>query len=276
MRFAFSLLLIALAAPLRGEGQEREGGAWQRTVPRSVRDDQPSITLELDALNMVRGSTLSFRPALFVRCLNDQLEAFVATGAVGTRSPDYRIAVRLRWNDGPPLDERWRRSTDYAVVFAPDAAVFVRQLLATPQLSFELRPENADPIVAQFNGEGLDAHLPVLQSRCRGFTPARSGGATDTVYVESQVDERAQLRAIPAAEYPPLLRRAGIQGSVVVEAVVDTIGRVVPGSLRVISSANAGFDEPAMHAVERAVFRPARLQGRPVRTRVKLTLKFGG
>jgi len=272
MRSKLALILAALVLPLRGEGQERQGGAWQLTTSRSAAPDQPSVTLELDALNVVRAAVVTFRPALYLRCLNDKLEAFVATGATGTRNSDYRMIVHLRWGDRPPAEETWSRSTDYSVVFAPDPVAFLRQLLATPDMTFEVRPDNADPFVARFDGAGLGAYLATLQTRCPS-APARGAGF-DSVYAETQVDEKAELISMPDPEYPPLLRRAGIRGSVSVQAVVDTLGRVVPGSLRVISSANAALDEPALKAVGQSIFRPARVQGHAVRTRLRVPVKF--
>lgn len=267
MRWKVAFVLVALGPPLPAEGQAREGGAWHLIAPRSVVADEPSITLELDALNMVRGAVVAFRPALYLRCVNEQLEAFVAIGAVPDRDADYRTRVRLRWADRPPLEEAWRRSTDYAAVFAPDPAAFIQQLLATPAVVFEFRPNDADPIVAQFNGAGLDAHLPTLQSKC-------SGAAVDDVYGETEVDDRAELLSMPDAEYPRLLRRVGIGGTVIVQAVIDTLGRVVPRTLRVLSSPNAAFNAPARDAVEQAVFRPARVRGRRVRVRLQLAIEF--
>ena len=73
MRSKLALILAALVLPLRGEGQERQGGAWQLTTSRSAAPDQPSVTLELDALNVVRAAVVTFRPALYLRCLNDKL-----------------------------------------------------------------------------------------------------------------------------------------------------------------------------------------------------------
>ncbi|MGH7605973.1 MAG: energy transducer TonB, partial [Gemmatimonadales bacterium] len=256
----------------------RQGGAWQLT-PGSGRASQPSITLELDALDVVRGPIVAFRPALYVRCLDEKLEAFVATGAVRDRTSDYRAAVRLRWADRPPLDETWRRSTDYSAVFAPDAAAFIQQLLATPEVVFELRPEDADPISARFNGQGLDAHIPTLRSTCHGFTdpgaPAPARALTsDSVYGEAAVDEKPELLSLPEPEYPAMLRRAGVQGRVVVELVIDTRGRVEPGSPRVVSSPNPRFSESALKAIQRATFRPARIHGRPVRVRVRAPIEF--
>ena len=56
------LILLLLVVPARGEGQQpsdrspvRQGGAWVLTTSRAEIPDQASVTLELDALNVVRG-----------------------------------------------------------------------------------------------------------------------------------------------------------------------------------------------------------------------------
>ncbi len=53
----------------------------------------------------------------------------------------------------------------------------------------------------------------------------------------------------PAVPYPELLRQAHLEGRVVVRALVDTAGRVVPESVRVLASSHAGFDETVRRAV---------------------------
>ena len=162
MQSKLPFILLLLVVPTRGESQQpsdrppvRQGGAWVLTTSRAEIPDQPSVTLELDALNVVRGPIVDVRPALYLRCDNAKLEAFVVTGAVLDRDSDYRTTVRLRWADRPPVEEAWWRSTDYSAVFAPAPAAFIHQLISTPKLVLEFRPRDAAPIAAQFNGEDL-------------------------------------------------------------------------------------------------------------------------
>src|SRR6266571_3181063 len=74
--------------------------------------------------------------------------------------------------------------------------------------------------------------------------------------------------------YPALLKRVGIQGRVVIRAVIDTMGRVDPTSVRIIKSPNPGFDEPTKQWVLKALFRPARLHGQAVRVIVNLPFDY--
>src|SRR5207247_10879000 len=86
-------------------------------------------------------------------------------------------------------------------------------------------------------------------------------------------EPRARLSAPPPA-YPEPLRRAGIAGRVVVETVIDTLGRAEPRSLVVVESPNPGFATPARDYVLRALFRPGRMHGRAVRVLVRVPIEF--
>jgi len=59
-----------------------------------------------------------------------------------------------------------------------------------------------------------------------------------------------------------------------VSFVIDTLGRVEPGTLRVLRSPHAMFEAPAREAVLGCRFRPGRLQGRAVRVPVQLPVVF--
>lgn len=87
------------------------------------------------------------------------------------------------------------------------------------------------------------------------------------------VDEPPALLAGRAPSYPELLRAAGIAGRVVVEAVIDTLGRAEP-NVTVVESSHAGFESPALDYVRHAVFRPGRVHGRRVRVLIRLPVDF--
>lgn len=72
--------------------------------------------------------------------------------------------------------------------------------------------------------------------------------------------------------YPPLLRDAGVQGSVVVSMVVGADGLV--HAPRVVSASHDAFREPALAAAAAMRFRPARKDGRAVPVRLSLPIEF--
>lgn len=72
--------------------------------------------------------------------------------------------------------------------------------------------------------------------------------------------------------YPEMARRAGIEGRVHVQFVVDEQGR--PSEVRVIRGIGGGCDEAAVEAVRRARFTPGLQRGRPVKVRMSLPVTF--
>lgn len=108
-----------------------------------------------------------------------------------------------------------------------------------------------------------------------GPDPPVEGPADLTqVFIEAVVDEPPLSISFPQAEYPRMLLEARIEGSVVLEAVIDTLGHPEPGSIRVLSSTNRGFEAPARAAFGRALFRPGRVRGQKVRVLVRQPLRF--
>ncbi len=100
------------------------------------------------------------------------------------------------------------------------------------------------------------------------------GGGPGVLWAPELVQEAPTLLTAPVPAYPARLREAGIQGRVVLEAIVDTLGRVEPGSLRVVASDRDDFNAPAIAAIGAALFRPARVFGRPVRVLVRVPVAF--
>jgi protein TonB len=72
--------------------------------------------------------------------------------------------------------------------------------------------------------------------------------------------------------YTELARRAGVQGTVILEAVIDKKGRV--SNVRVLKGLPMGLDAEAVAAVKDWVFDPADMDGRPVAVYYTLTVHF--
>jgi TonB family protein len=115
-----------------------------------------------------------------------------------------------------------------------------------------------------------------------GAPPGWIGGDTGTVGVlvpaapfdARYVEEAPVLLAHPAPRYPEILRQALLGGRVLVEAVVDTSGRVEPASLRITASPHALFGDEARAVVLGSRYRPARVSGRAVRVRIVVPVTF--
>ena len=72
--------------------------------------------------------------------------------------------------------------------------------------------------------------------------------------------------------YSELARRAAIQGTVILEAVIDKEGRV--SNVRILKGLPMGLDTEAVAAVQDWIFEPAKLDGRPVSVYYTLTVNF--
>jgi protein TonB len=72
--------------------------------------------------------------------------------------------------------------------------------------------------------------------------------------------------------YSEQARRAGVQGMVIVEAVIDEQGNVT--NVRLVRGLPMALDQAAMQAVQQWRFKPALLNGRPVKVFYTLTVNF--
>ncbi len=130
-------------------------------------------------------------------------------------------------------------------------------------------PTNIPPINLQekfdpkdYSGSGVEGGIAA------GMVP------TGEVYAEALVDEKPSVLSGAPAPYPEMLKQAGIQGRVLVQAVIDTMGRAEPGSVRIIQSPNALFDQGSKNYVSHALFRPARVRGHAVRVLIQIPIDY--
>ncbi len=67
-------------------------------------------------------------------------------------------------------------------------------------------------------------------------------------------------------------RRAGVQGTVVVEAIIDEEGRAT--DVRILRGLPLGLDRAAVEAIQQVIFKPAMMGKRPVKVYFTLTVNF--
>lgn len=94
------------------------------------------------------------------------------------------------------------------------------------------------------------------------------------VFMEGQVDDIPTVMTPGPMRYPEVLKAAGISGSVVVQFIVDTLGRVDPGSIKVISTPHPAFVNAAKELVTKTVFRPGKMRGQSVAVLVQMPIRF--
>ena len=73
-------------------------------------------------------------------------------------------------------------------------------------------------------------------------------------------------------QYPEIARKAGVEGRVIVQFVVDENGSVQDP--QVVRGIGAGCDEEAVRAVRQAKFNPGMQRGKPVKVKMSLPITF--
>lgn len=94
----------------------------------------------------------------------------------------------------------------------------------------------------------------------------------EKVYEFYNVEIKPQVIKRVEPEYPELARKAGIEGRVIVMAIVDTAGNVV--DVQVLQSTNPIFNEPALAAARQFKFKPGYQRDKPVKVRVAIPFHF--
>jgi protein TonB len=94
--------------------------------------------------------------------------------------------------------------------------------------------------------------------------------ADDTVY--TKVDVNPVPVRTPPPDYPESMKRQGISGVVAVAIVIDETGVVT--SAAVAKSTQSDFEAPALAAVKKWKFKPAKKDGTPVKIKVTVPIRF--
>jgi TonB family protein len=103
---------------------------------------------------------------------------------------------------------------------------------------------------------------------------AQAAQHADTVYFEFQVETPVEPLPGPRPVYPPALSAAHITGNVLVQFVVDTLGRPEVETFKVLSTTNAPFADAVRDVLPTMRFRPASIHRRLVRQLVQQPFVF--
>jgi protein TonB len=92
------------------------------------------------------------------------------------------------------------------------------------------------------------------------------------VFNQGTVDRNAEMKGRIEVEYPSSAKRAGIEGRVILQFVVDESGR--PQAIEVLRSPSDMLSEAAVDALEKKSFKPAMQNGQPVKMRMSQPVTF--
>lgn len=90
-------------------------------------------------------------------------------------------------------------------------------------------------------------------------------------FAQSKAEPPVPVRTVPP-DYPPDLRRDGVSGLVMVKCTIDENGNVVDPQVE--KSSNPSFEKPAVEALKKWKFKPAKQDGAPVAIKVSIPIKF--
>lgn len=96
-------------------------------------------------------------------------------------------------------------------------------------------------------------------------------GVATPAFAQTKTEPPVPVRTVPP-EYPDELRREGVSGLVMVKCSIDQQGNVV--ETEVEKSSNPAFEKPAVAAVKKWKFKPAKQDGNPVAIKVSIPIKF--
>ncbi len=134
------------------------------------------------------------------------------------------------------------------------------QLAETPQSI----PLSADLEVAMGAGGALAGFGEVHA--------ATSAAAQEEAFDVADLEKRPEAISQVAPTYPQELRKAKIEGMVTILFVLDEKGRVEEP--RVENASRPEFEKPALEAIRKWRFSPGLKDGQPVRTYIRIPMRF--
>jgi protein TonB len=132
------------------------------------------------------------------------------------------------------------------------------------------------------NYQGTDPDAPARPGDPNANGHSENGTTTGTPDPLPPVDSAPQLltaemsRPVPLRpilpRYTEPARRAGMQGTVIVEAIIDEKGNAT--NVRILRGLPMGLDRAAVEAIQQTQFKPAMIGSRPVKVYFTLTVNF--
>ena len=145
-----------------------------------------------------------------------------------------------------------------------------RSEVATPSLPDPLSPPALDAFTQPVQAPDPAPPDAVMVRIPVDFVPGSR--PHERVFDPSSLDQLPNPTARSAPVYPFQLKRVGVEGTVVVDFVVDANGAVERAYA--VSSTNPGFEAAAVQGVGKWKFRPGRKNGRAVSTHMQVPIVF--
>ena len=176
-------------------------------------------------------------------------------------------------------------TSDNQIVIQQQEEIFIEEIIQTKQeLKAPAPPRPSEPIEVP-NDEILEDEILEIDAELDFDEPMDIPVPPKPIQQQDDVEEEIFvvvenppffIGGIAAVQshisYPPLALKAGIEGRVIVQFVIDKTGKVLDP--KVIRGIGGGCDEEAVLAVLKAKFQPGLQRGRPVSVRYTLPITF--
>jgi protein TonB len=144
------------------------------------------------------------------------------------------------------------------------------QIVDPPSVGSSGGDSGRPPSTAFGIGGHGDSEISDLFNFRRSISPSITPSPVKRWRVSGGVEQGLLIQDVKPI-YPALARRAGVQGAVVLQAVIGKDGRIE--NLRVVSG-NPLLVKAAMEAVKQWRYRPYLLNGEPVEVETQVTINF--
>ena len=180
----------------------------------------------------------------------------------------------------------WSPNSDFEITMQEQEQIKMEEVKQTQQVEQPPPPpkppvpvEVPDDEVLEDEALNLDAFLD-LDAPIRDAPPPPPPAEEEVeeepeifVIVEQMPELIGGLGSIQSKiNYPEIAKKAGVEGRVIVQFVVDESGSVVDP--QVVRGIGAGCDEEAIRAVRQAKFTPGKQRGKPVKVKMSLPITF--
>ena len=133
-------------------------------------------------------------------------------------------------------------------------------------------PDDPEPLIEEEAFDAPEVDFDGISDVLFDIPQAPSpSGPPGTMWVEGDVLPPKRTYG-PRPNYTEEARRARVQGVVILQAVVDTLGNV--GYVKVLKGLPEGLTESTVQVVEQWRYEPATLNGEPVPVYINLTVNF--
>lgn len=98
--------------------------------------------------------------------------------------------------------------------------------------------------------------------------------AAEELTTKPKVQSASRTAQLVQRSYPDKLKSAGVDGTVQVQFVIGSDGKVVPSSIEILAATVPALGEAAKEVAAKLEFEPGKVDGSPVSTRVLLPIVY--